>query len=275
LIIILVGGAVWLYFINRKVGGEEAVIAQKAAAPQSAESAAGAKSPKPSTENEVASAAPTSTAPNSTAPTSTAPTKEEDEFAAILRELGGTEEPSKAEAERASNTGKESEAAAVTTTPEQAPASSEELTKELAILEEQTRKAERTAEQLNKATGQLLEQEKETTTLMSKAETETREAIGSLNAGAAAEEGAEQEARAPVATTPPAEKAPVNKPEATTEAFPKTITVQSGDSLSAIAERVYGDMNKWRLIYKANQDQLKNPNELVAGMKLTIPALQE
>jgi nucleoid-associated protein YgaU len=73
--------------------------------------------------------------------------------------------------------------------------------------------------------------------------------------------------------TPSAEKVP-SKPEAE-KAFPKTVVVQPGDSLSAIANRVYGDVNKWRLIYNANQDHLKNPNQLLVGMKLTIPAPKE
>ncbi|ABA57013.1 Peptidoglycan-binding LysM [Nitrosococcus oceani ATCC 19707] len=52
----------------------------------------------------------------------------------------------------------------------------------------------------------------------------------------------------------------------------KLITVQQGDSLSTIAARVYDDANKWRLIYKANKDKIKNPNQLSVGTKLTIPA---
>jgi nucleoid-associated protein YgaU len=118
-----------------------------------------------------------------------------------------------------------------------------------------------------------LKQEKETTALMSKAETETRENLSSLNKEAAAEGGENENALAATPPSPPpppvAEKAPVQA------AFPKTVTVQPGDSLSTIAKRVYGDMNKWRLIYKANQDQLKDPNALLVGMKLTIPAPQE
>jgi LysM repeat protein len=292
LIIILVGGAVWLYFINRNVGGEEAVIAQETNA-----RTAGAKSSQPNTENKVASAAPTNAAQTNAAQTNAAPSNKEDEFASILKELAGTEESNKAGG-GAPGAGKEQSGAAVTTAApaeqtqaapvEQAqvappPKAAKELTKELAILGEQTRRAEQAAKQLNKATGQLLEQEKETTALMSKAETATKENLNSLNAEAAAEGRGENAlvATPPPPPPPPAEKTPANKPEAQEkpgayqEAFPKTVTVQSGDSLSAIAKRVYGDVNKWRLIYKANQDQLKDPNALLAGMKLTIPAPQE
>jgi nucleoid-associated protein YgaU len=272
---------VWLYFINRKGGGEEAVIPQ-VTAPRLAESTAGAEPPsQPTTEAEAPQPSAEPESPQPTAEkelASAAPTKkeEEDEFASILGELGGTSEPSKAEkAEEASDAemAKFKSEAAVTAAPEQTPAPPRELNKDLATLEEQTEKAEQAAKQLNQATEQLLEKEKETTALIPEAETATKETLGSLGTGAAAEkEGAENE-KALVPMTPSAEKVP-SKPEAE-KAFPKTVVVQPGDSLSAIANRVYGDVNKWRLIYNANQDHLKNPNQLLVGMKLTIPAPKE
>lgn len=51
----------------------------------------------------------------------------------------------------------------------------------------------------------------------------------------------------------------------------KTVTVQRGDSLSLIAKRVYGDPNKWPLIYRANQDKIQDPNQIWVGTQLTIP----
>jgi nucleoid-associated protein YgaU len=273
---------VWLYFINRHVGGEEAVIEQEVNPP-----AAEAKSSQQGAKNKVASSN-TNAASSNTAPSNANATpSNEDEFASILKELAGTEESHKAGGGAPGATGKEkggiaaaataaptatsAPAPAAISTPEQAPVPPKELTKELATLEEQTKKAEQAAKQLNKATGQLLKQEKETTALMSKAETKTRENLSSLNKEAAAEGGENENALAATPPPPPpvAEKAPVQA------AFPKTVTVQPGDSLSTIAKRVYGDMNKWRLIYKANQDQLKDPNALLVGMKLTIPAPQE
>jgi nucleoid-associated protein YgaU len=49
-------------------------------------------------------------------------------------------------------------------------------------------------------------------------------------------------------------------------------TVLSGDSLSKIAKKVYGDANKWRRIYEANTDQIKNPDLIHPGQILKIPA---
>ena len=50
-----------------------------------------------------------------------------------------------------------------------------------------------------------------------------------------------------------------------------TYVVESGDSLSKIAQRQYGDMNQWRRIYEANQDQIKDPDLIHPGQRLRIP----
>jgi len=47
--------------------------------------------------------------------------------------------------------------------------------------------------------------------------------------------------------------------------------VKSGDSLSKIAKRVYGDGNAWQAIFDANTDILKDPNKIYPGQKLKIP----
>jgi nucleoid-associated protein YgaU len=49
--------------------------------------------------------------------------------------------------------------------------------------------------------------------------------------------------------------------------------VVSGDSLSKIAKREYGDANKWKKIFEANTDLIKDPNKIFPGQKLKIPAL--
>ena len=49
-------------------------------------------------------------------------------------------------------------------------------------------------------------------------------------------------------------------------------TVVSGDSLSKIAKREYGDAQKWRQIYEANREQIKDPDLIYPGQVLTIPA---
>lgn len=53
----------------------------------------------------------------------------------------------------------------------------------------------------------------------------------------------------------------------------KTYEVVSGDTLSKIAKREYGNANDWKRIYEANQDILKNPDKIYPGQKLKIPPL--
>ncbi len=52
-----------------------------------------------------------------------------------------------------------------------------------------------------------------------------------------------------------------------------TYVVQKGDSLWSIAAKpeIYGKATGWRRIFDANQDMLKSPDRLRAGMKLKIP----
>ena len=52
----------------------------------------------------------------------------------------------------------------------------------------------------------------------------------------------------------------------------RSYTVVAGDSLSKIAKREYGDAQKWRQIYEANRDQIKDPDLIHPGQVLTIPA---
>jgi nucleoid-associated protein YgaU len=51
----------------------------------------------------------------------------------------------------------------------------------------------------------------------------------------------------------------------------KVYTVVSGDSLSKIAKREYGDANAWPKIFEANKDILKDPDKIQPGQKLKIP----
>ncbi|HNT77022.1 MAG TPA: LysM peptidoglycan-binding domain-containing protein [Anaerolineae bacterium] len=52
----------------------------------------------------------------------------------------------------------------------------------------------------------------------------------------------------------------------------QTYVVKAGDSLSKIAKELLGDANRWKEIYEANQDTIKDPNVLSVGQKLVIPA---
>ena len=65
-----------------------------------------------------------------------------------------------------------------------------------------------------------------------------------------------------------APSAPVGAPSAPIR---RTYTVVKGDSLSRIAQREYGAADKWRRIYDANRDQIKDPDLIHPGQVLTIP----
>jgi len=52
-----------------------------------------------------------------------------------------------------------------------------------------------------------------------------------------------------------------------------TYTVVSGDSLSKIAKREYGSAQKWRVIFEANRDVIKDPDLIYPGQVLKIPAV--
>jgi nucleoid-associated protein YgaU len=50
-----------------------------------------------------------------------------------------------------------------------------------------------------------------------------------------------------------------------------TYTVVKGDSLSKIAKELLGDAKKWRVLFEANKDQIKNPDLIYPGQVLKIP----
>lgn len=50
-----------------------------------------------------------------------------------------------------------------------------------------------------------------------------------------------------------------------------TYTVKSGDTLSAISKRFYGDANQYNRIFEANRDKLKDPDKIQVGQELVIP----
>ena len=53
--------------------------------------------------------------------------------------------------------------------------------------------------------------------------------------------------------------------------------VSKGDTLSTIAARsdIYGDAGKWKRIYEANKDAIKDPSRVYPGQVLRIPILEE
>ena len=49
-------------------------------------------------------------------------------------------------------------------------------------------------------------------------------------------------------------------------------TVQAGDTLSKIAQSVYGDMWQYKAIFERNSDRLKNANTIYEGQVIVLPA---
>lgn len=76
-----------------------------------------------------------------------------------------------------------------------------------------------------------------------------------------------EEPAAPVAeeVAPPVEEAPAPPPPPA----PRTYTVEPGDTLWAVAERFYGDGNRYQEI--ANASGVPNPDSIGVGQVLTIP----
>ncbi len=54
-------------------------------------------------------------------------------------------------------------------------------------------------------------------------------------------------------------------------AFAAEYTVVKGDNLSKIAQQQLGDSKRWKEIYEANKDKIKDPNLIYIGQKLNIP----
>jgi LysM repeat protein len=80
-------------------------------------------------------------------------------------------------------------------------------------------------------------------------------------------------------TTPPATPAatrpaaPTSAARATTPPAPavRRHTIRPGDTLSKLAQQYYNNRAKWRDIYTANRDVMKNETDLRTGMVLKIP----
>ena len=77
----------------------------------------------------------------------------------------------------------------------------------------------------------------------------------------------------PDAKQPKADFSDVESGSSSTAPAPsgRSYPVVKGDSLSKIAKHLYGDAQKWRKIYDANRDQIKNPDLIYPGQTFTIP----
>lgn len=65
---------------------------------------------------------------------------------------------------------------------------------------------------------------------------------------------------------------PKNRPPAPSHEY---YEVQKGDSLSKIAKDRYGDASKWKMIYEANKNLLKNPDIIHPGQMLELPDIHK
>jgi len=54
-----------------------------------------------------------------------------------------------------------------------------------------------------------------------------------------------------------------------------TYTVVKGDTLSHIAKEHYGKASKWHAIFEANRDQIDDPDKILPGQVLKLPAIAD
>jgi LysM repeat protein len=82
----------------------------------------------------------------------------------------------------------------------------------------------------------------------------------------------EKEVVADIRVKPRPEAATPSSGQTSTSAARETsYTVQSGDTLSAIAKRLLGNANDYMTIFNANKDQLSDPDKIKPGQVLKIP----
>ncbi|MBN2274868.1 MAG: peptidoglycan-binding protein LysM [Bacteroidales bacterium] len=66
----------------------------------------------------------------------------------------------------------------------------------------------------------------------------------------------------------------VTQPAPPVEPEKQFYTVKKGDYLSKIAKEVYGNANKYNIIFEANRPMLKDPDLIYPGQVLVIPPLK-
>ncbi len=54
----------------------------------------------------------------------------------------------------------------------------------------------------------------------------------------------------------------------------KVYVVKANDTLRKVAQELLGDAERWKEIYEANKDKIKDPNVIKLGQELTIPTAQ-
>ncbi len=73
-------------------------------------------------------------------------------------------------------------------------------------------------------------------------------------------------------TPPPAHAGAAAASDDTASATLRTHVVRKGDTLSTIAEQVYGQTARWTEIFAANRDVLDDRDCIHAGQVLQLPA---
>ncbi|UOP04186.1 peptidoglycan-binding protein LysM [Conchiformibius kuhniae] len=89
-------------------------------------------------------------------------------------------------------------------------------------------------------------------------------------AEAAARKAAQNTAQHTDEAATPAPNGSSQAPEAAAQAS-RFHDVVKGDTLSAIAQKYYGDAKQYQKIFEANQPMLTDPNKIYPGQKLRIP----
>ena len=72
----------------------------------------------------------------------------------------------------------------------------------------------------------------------------------------------------PVAVAAPARTDAVVRPD---QPASRSYTVRPGDTLSVIAQRLYGNPADWRWLYDASKSVIRNPDVIYPGMVLSVP----
>ena len=75
----------------------------------------------------------------------------------------------------------------------------------------------------------------------------------------------------PEAAAPPVAAVPAKS--SSPASYKVWIWQENGDTLWRIAQKVYGDKDKWPLIYQANRDVIHDPNKIYPKQVLKIPPL--
>jgi LysM repeat protein len=77
--------------------------------------------------------------------------------------------------------------------------------------------------------------------------------------------------KTPAKTTTVAERAHTEALVRHLQPTSRTYTVRSGDTLSSIAQRFYGNPADWPFLYHVNESEIANPNVIYVGEKLKVP----